>query len=326
MVKVLMITLQYPQHQIMKLNGCYNDGDEFKKSLIKAEKLNNSNFIWMRDDLNKNDPLFPKRRNILLQLRKIILQGHKKIFFYFSGHGYSRVDYNRDELKLTNSLDSQELVKINASNRDSCLVTNEYNRASLILDDELFRYLTLLKRSQKFYGFTDCCHSGTMFDLTYVNAVKYDGDFNSISSNSPLDKRLTLAKQKCSLVSSHYPKKINKLAGEVYLISGCRDKQYSYESYQNGKVRGHFTYNLCKILDSSQIENYSMKDIVYLTTSLINNKSQVPVCSSSESKDLDEVKPWKAVKPPPHLYYRMKYGRYWWLILLLRRRRRRRRR
>ena len=60
MVKVLMITLQYPQHDRMKLSGCYNDGEEFKKSLIKAEKLNNSNFIWMRDDLNKNDPLFPK--------------------------------------------------------------------------------------------------------------------------------------------------------------------------------------------------------------------------------------------------------------------------
>ena len=44
----------------MKLNGCYNDGFEFKKSLMKAEKLKDNNFIWMRDDLDKNDPLFPK--------------------------------------------------------------------------------------------------------------------------------------------------------------------------------------------------------------------------------------------------------------------------
>ena len=240
MVKVLMITLQYPQHNQMKLNGCYNDGLEFKKSLMKAEKLKDNNFIWMRDDLDKNDPLFPKRRNILFQLRKMILHGHKKIFFYFSGHGYSRYDYNKDELKLTDTLESDELIKLNASNKDSCFVTNEFNRASLILDDELFRYLSLLKRSQKFYGFTDCCHSGTMFDLTYVNAVKYSGDFSSFEFESSLDDKLKMAKQKCSLVSSHYPNKIKKIAGEVYLISGCRDKQYSYESFKKWKSERPF--------------------------------------------------------------------------------------
>ena len=304
MTKVLMITIQYPQHNSMKLNGCYRDGEEFKKSLKKAENIKDNSFIWMRDDLDPSSHLFPSRSNILRKLRNIILHRHKKIFFYFSGHGYSKKDYNNDEFHLANTLEGNELKIINSSNKDSCLVTNENTRAGLIVDDELFRYLSLLDRSQKFYGFIDCCHSGTIFDLAYVNAVKYNGNFSSINIKKSMKDRLTLAKQKCSLVSSNYPNKLNRLLGEVYLISGCRDKQYSYESFQNGKIQGHFTYNLCKILNCKNIKDYSMKDIIFLTTSLINSSDQIPVLSSSKNKNLDEVKPWAVIKPSPFLHYR----------------------
>ncbi len=80
-----------------------------------------------------------------------------------------------------------------------------------IVDDELRKIINMnLKPGVKLYALLDCCFSGTAFDLKYnymQNPNKFVGDTPS----------------------------------QVYLLSGCADRQVSIEGIVNGKPAGAMT-------------------------------------------------------------------------------------
>jgi len=307
MTKIILISLQYEKFPDAKLNGCFNDAENFKNTISKIENLNDDNFLWMRDDLNSSNPLFPNRNNILNQIRKTILERHKKIYIHFSGHGYSITDYNNDEINLKNNIDNNELFRLNSLNEDSCIVTNEGSYLNILTDDEIFKYLSINNFNQNIYAFFDCCHAGTIFDLAYVTAIKYNNNFPEFSD---FNSSIEYSKDNCTCLKSYYPNKVDKVKGNIFLISGCRDKQYSYESQIDSKVSGHFTTQLCKILNSPNINNYSLEDVFYLVTFLINDKNQIPVYSSNKDTLMSEIKPWEPVTTLTTYNHNLK----WWLL------------
>jgi len=82
---------------------------------------------------------------------------------------------------------------------------------SCILDDELRKIINLnLKPGVMLYALLDCCFSGTAFDLKY----------NYLASPNPF---------------------VGDTPSQVYMISGCADRNYSIEGIVNGKPAGAMT-------------------------------------------------------------------------------------
>ena len=186
----------------------------FKILQLKKSKLKNDinlHFHILTDKINKvkskikdNNILYDEanKENIIKYL-KILSNEFKYIHLCYSGHGSYIKDFNNDEI----------------DDRDECLVPSDYN---LITDDLLHKeFIQNLKIDTKCRMIIDSCHSGTIFDLQYIN-------------NKDTKK--------------------NKIFSDIIVISGCRDKQYSYETFFKTKTFGVLTYNLNNIIN----DNYNL--------------------------------------------------------------------
>ena len=116
-----------------------------------------------------------------------------KLLFHYSGHGGRKYDRSGDE----------------KDHFDETLVPNDYLEAGEILDDEV-RSVLINKIP---YGVTlhvimDCCHSKTMCDLRY--SYKFEEDY----------------------VISSYDRNNRRTNGNIIVISGCEDDDYSADSYE----------------------------------------------------------------------------------------------
>ena len=83
----------------------------------------------------------------------------------------------------------------------------------VILDDELNKLFAKIKRDKRLICVFDCCHSGTALDLPY--------QFDYMSKRNRRDSRTS------------------KIACSAIMLSGCMDKQYSYDAK---KLSSLYTY------------------------------------------------------------------------------------
>jgi hypothetical protein len=283
MSTALVITIQYTRFNNLKLNGCYNDGNNFINTIKKINP--NTNFIIMRDDLAIGSSLYPSRANILREFRKLINSSSSNLYFYYSGHGTSIMDNNKDEQTINSSTNGKNISRIQSLLKDSCIVSNDVNKINVISDDELFNIVVNLRANQKLYGFLDSCNSGTGMDLPWVNL----GNFNTNFSSNSLNDLLNETKNKCTITSANYPDKVNKIKGHVILFSGTRDNSYSYEINQNNQAFGLFTNKLCWLINQN-IENLTLRQFYLCLIGLINNPRQIPVLTLSKNISLDTNK------------------------------------
>jgi hypothetical protein len=282
MASALVICCQYPQFPNARLFGCYNDGDNFIKCLRKINPK--IDITLMRDDLPVRSNLYPSRFNILNQLNKFILSRNNTLYFYFSGHGTSVNDFNKDEMKIMYNDNGKQIVEISSLLQDSCIVTNDNRNLNIVLDDEFGTVLSRLKPTQTLYGFMDSCHSGTGFDLYKVYMGQYNEDFTS----NNITELLNQINNNCSIIEGDYPDKNNRVKANCYLISGTRDNSYSFEANINGKPGGFFTDAICKILDNG-VKNINLKQFYLLLIAMVNNKEQIPVLTCSKNVNLDKI-------------------------------------
>jgi hypothetical protein len=291
----LIISNQYEQFPDARLYGCHNDANNFLDRLLKIEP--NIKIIRMRDDLPTKHALYPTKNNILRELINMCKSKTTTLYFYYSGHGTSVTDYNKDENTINFNSAGRQITSIQSLLQDSCLVSNDITNLNIVVDDEISLILGVLNSNQTLYGFLDSCNSGTGFDLCYVNLGKYDIDFNSTT----LSGLLLESAKKCSLISSNYPNKVNQIKGNVILFSGTRDKDYSYEGNINGNIGGYFTNVLCWLLDNN-ISFMSIKQFYYCLIGILNIQlppkvlaesglpPQVPVLTCSKNVNLDTTK------------------------------------
>ena len=244
-----------------ELNGCYNDvvnvATYLRTVLGYAPAA-----ITMLTDGNRGSTfpasVAPTRQNILAGLSALVagmVAGDEAVFHY-SGHGTLVRDRNGDE----------------ASGYDSCLCPLDYAGAGVVTDDEIRTLLVnRVPRGARLYVILDCCHNGTGCDIRY----KYE-DF-SILLRPPSARTPPLWRtQQKAFVQGKY----TDTAGEVYMISGCRDEQTSADAYINNAFAGALTYAIFAILRTNQasIRTYSwstlLRDLRYFMR--VNKYDQIP--------------------------------------------------
>lgn len=281
MSRALVVSCQYGDFDNLRLNGCFYDAERFVNQLKKMDE--NIEITIMRDDYGKSSGLYPTSENIKRKLNDLCKSNSKKLFFYYSGHGSYKDDENNDE--KSSGRFGKRNDKLNSIGKDSCLVSNNVNEIGLVSDDDMNLILRSLRSNQTLYSFMDCCHSGTILDL-YCNVV---GDLTKRINYDSVKELITQSKHKCKIKKSFYKGKSDEIKGTVILLSGTRDKSYSYESSINGQPQGHFTTALVKALN---LGLYKKNIRVFYTcmVGLINDKAQIPVLTLSKNLNLRKIR------------------------------------
>ena len=283
MSRALIISCQYASFPKNQLFGCFNDSDAFISRLKKIDPL--MKITLMRDDLKNTDLLFPNVQNIGRELLNLSRCSETKLYFHYSGHGTTTTDFNKDETTYLKTTNGNQISILNGANGDSCMVCYYGKNLVLMRDDDFYYYLSFLRANQTLIAFSDSCNSGTLFDLCYLNIGNYTGTFTP----TDISGLLLQIDNKCSCIKSYYPDKVNKARANILLISGTRDKDYSYEVSIDKKACGLFTFNLCKLLDYG-VKDMSLKTFYYLLIACINWNKQIPVLTFSQNLNMDNYK------------------------------------
>lgn len=139
----LLVGINY-ENTSGELKGCINDVEKLKETL-------ESKFQYHAQHITTLLEKQCTRTNILNEFSELLQKAKAgdKVFFSFSGHGYSYHDYSRDEI----------------DGKDELVITIDRKG---IFDDEFKRIIMQhLKKEVTLVAIFDNCHSGTILDLPY---------------------------------------------------------------------------------------------------------------------------------------------------------------
>ena len=262
----LLVGINYNNNPDATLNGCYNDVVNISQYLRDVLGYSASSVNILTDGnrgaagAGTASALPPTRQNIIAGLTNLVagmIPGDEAVF-HFSGHGSLVRDTNGDE----------------ATGLDSCLCPLDYAvpasaGGGMITDDEIRTLLVnKVPRGARLYVILDCCHNGTGCDIRY----KYE-DFSVLLRQRPTPIWRTMQR-------AFTNPKYTETAGEVYMISGCRDEQTSADAYINNAFAGALTYAVFSILRANQatIRTYSwsslLRDVRHFMR--VNKYTQIP--------------------------------------------------
>jgi hypothetical protein len=248
MRKALLIGINYLGTN-NQLSGCINDALNIKDFLQKNGYQEEN--ITLMTETSKDKNLIPTADNIIREMKKLVDIKEGELFLSYSGHGSSVRDYTGKEKDGKN----ETIVPLDMQ---------------LIIDDDLRKILVEpLTKNIKLTAIFDCCHSGTGLDLKY-NYSCYPG-LGSKSKRYIID------------IDKNY----QDSKGNVILISGCADPDYSSDTVFNDQPQGALTHAFLTIVDNKQLSYLEllkklrkfMKEYGY---------SQVPQLSSGILLNLNE--------------------------------------
>jgi hypothetical protein len=146
-----------------ELRGCINDVVN-----IKAFVTQNFGFPTdaqhMRTLTDDNASAMPTKQNILEAMQWLVqgAQAGDSLFFHYSGHGGSQKDVSPE--------------KDEADGKDETLIPCDYQTKGVIVDDMIHEILVAgLPDGVRLTAVTDCCHSGTVFDLPFTYKTAGEG-------------------------------------------------------------------------------------------------------------------------------------------------------
>jgi hypothetical protein len=226
MKKALLIGINYIGSDA-ELKGCINDVRSVYNFLVNRCGYLPSDIRILTEEAGRTSPT---KVNIEENIKWLVANNMPgdTLVFHFSGHGASVADRNGDE----------------TDGRDEVLVPLDYKTRGVITDDWI--YANMVKKVVKgctLLGFTDCCHSGTMFDLKYnvQSNCKYKKGTNvrNITYN-PIDwtNEFTLRSERSEETDA-----------VVMLFTGCEDAQTSADAFIMSKHQGAFTNCLLETLE-----------------------------------------------------------------------------
>jgi hypothetical protein len=221
--KALLVGINYTSIPSVKLSGCINDVKNVKNVL--------DGLVYQVKLITDETSILPTRKNILDELNAMI-QGSTVgdvLYFHYSGHGSSIRDTDGDE----------------KYGFDSVLVPLDYRTSGIIVDDFLrINVLSKVQTGVKLYGVIDSCNSGTAFDLKYT----YNDYSNNVSTSSQrLNYYINTVRYRQTLDVNN---KYTDTNGNIVMISGCRDNQFSADAFINNQPQGALTW---AFLDSMKV-------------------------------------------------------------------------
>jgi hypothetical protein len=252
-----------------QLSGCVNDIENVKDLLINTLGFADKNIVVMvdsEDDPSHLSPCRPTRAKVVAAIQSIVkaTQAGDTLYIHYSGHGTHYRNYD--------GLD----VEIDAQDEYMCTVDNSY-----IKDDELHAIVNhQIADKAKVVIVFDCCHSGTMLDLSYKWSIG-----QKVDSNNP-----------CKYCTSKCVK--------IVTISGCMDRQTSADAYIGvvpdfkGEYAGALTWALIKSIKEAclkgvnNLRQMTWKDLAYNIRFKIKSGGyeQVPqLCSHVKSDITDHI-------------------------------------
>lgn len=198
-----------------QLNGCVDDISNISNFLQQKCNYQSSNITEL---VNNN----ATHNNIIVSFQNLITNSKPgdSIFFYYSGHG-----------AVVSGSVSQE-----KSETDDAIIPNDYLTGGFITDDYIYsNFLMHIPANVTLWGFTDCCHSGTMFDL------KYNWVYTPVC-NVPITLGMQYIDSQWDNNFNVNILKSNETVGDIFLISGCADTQTSADAFENGQAQGAFSF------------------------------------------------------------------------------------
>lgn len=258
-VRALLIGINY-YGTSSELAGCVNDVRQelatFQKTKFPVDEM----AILVDEDGFPNVTAMPTRANIIKYMAWLV-KGAKAgdvLFMHYSGHGTQ-----------TKSQDQYE-------ENDQVICPCDYSKAGCIVDNDLFAILADgLPAGVRLTVLFDCCHSGSMLDLPYT----FFGGSDVLTQNSYHMKQI---------------RNNNFSAGDVLMISGCKDTQTSADvgntaSLGNGTSGAGGAATQCLTYTLLNTSNLSYKDTMIQTREMLSRKKfeQVPQLSASKPINLD---------------------------------------
>ena len=238
--KAILFGINYIHTPSARLRGCANDVKNMSEYLKTSAKYDVVETYTDEDDYQS-----VTARNICRGIYNLAIQSHRhkleRVWIHFSGHGTSIRDTNRDEV----------------DGKDECILPSDFKRAGVISDDRIKQLLNMFWKDTKVVCIFDCCHSGTIGDLTY----KYE---------SRKEPSIQNTKTTCK--------------SKVIMLSGCKDNQTSADAYNvNRKHTFSGAMTSCMLLALRNHKNPKVLDIVDDLRSFLRSKrfSQIPQLTSS---------------------------------------------
>lgn len=266
--RALLIGINYKGSEC-ELGGCINDSLSIKDLLISHYEYKEENILLLTDDTNikptatnimegwkwllsKSPSSYFTESNTISDRRYLELTLHDTptFFFQYSGHGSRVKDKNGDEV----------------DGMDETICPIDFEVAGMITDDVIRDYLAVKVPSNgKLFSIIDACHSESSLDLLWTAKVGFFGSFN-------LNK------------TGRYP----PTAGNVTMLSGCKDTETSADIVVSGKGRGALTYAFLEVLKKN---NYKITydQLLIGVRKFIKKRdlsSQVPCISFGKSANI----------------------------------------
>ncbi len=146
----------------------------------------------------------------------------------YSGHGTWVPDEDSDE----------------ADGRDEALCPHDINHGQILTDDELYDIFTERKRGARIIFISDSCHSGSVSKASTFNFESRERSIQTprIRFLAPEVYLKDDKKGMARTLRVENKKPNGKIRAASLLLSGCKDDEYSYDAWFNGRANGAFTY------------------------------------------------------------------------------------
>lgn len=204
------------------LAGCVNDAGDFSEALV----VKGFNTSILTDGFALREVILDTLRRKTSDLRK-----GDTLVFTNSSHGTWSVDKDGDE----------------ADHRDEAICPFDVKDAGPITDDELYEIFSQKAFGSKVIFFSDSCHSGTL--ARFAPALTRGTDTKPARIKfMPPEVWLSDARRiELAVRAIRSPLRAKARMGAL-VMAGCRDDEYSFDAFIDGRPCGAFTYAALKAL------------------------------------------------------------------------------
>eukprot|EP00429_Kryptoperidinium_foliaceum_P073114 CAMPEP_0176220004 /NCGR_PEP_ID=MMETSP0121_2-20121125/19000_1 /TAXON_ID=160619 /ORGANISM="Kryptoperidinium foliaceum, Strain CCMP 1326" /LENGTH=498 /DNA_ID=CAMNT_0017559183 /DNA_START=23 /DNA_END=1519 /DNA_ORIENTATION=- len=278
--KALLIGINYVGTG-SELGGCINDVRGQMDVLKEHFGYEDDNIMLLTEDQD-DDSKLPTKANMIAGFEWLMdgAEAGDEIFFQYSGHGSQCPDRGGGE----------------PDGKNECLCPLDCQDGPwpehVILDNYIYKtFCEDLPDGVKCICIFDCCHSGTMADLSVCKEISFDMEEAPKARwlDPPEDCLEELAACEERDPGDAMAERAMGQAGEklLWTFSGCQDHQTSADATIGGKRQGALTWGLLDALESLGYSQARYVDVLNATKKRLAGKfKQIPGLSTTSEANL----------------------------------------